>query len=155
MQSLLKFISFFIIALINFNCSSSEAVVPPDVKTGKFSSYLKENFDDSIGSAPHLYFLIAPKDSRQNISLVLARLKDELKNITRQNYTMIISANVPVADSLIPKENSRTDWDNAIEELGFNFSGVAIVQTKNRCVTDILQLGKESTGMEKKFLDWK
>lgn len=149
------FILPFIIAVINFSCSSPEAVAPTrSPKTEKFSNYLRENFDDSIPSGPHLYFLVAEKNTHEKIIAILSRLKSELKSVPKNRYSMIFSVNVPVADSLIPKENSRTDWDNSIEKLGFNLSGVAVIQTRDHNIIDMLQLSAEASGMEKKFLEW-
>ena len=145
-----------IIALINFSCSSSEAVTPPrSPKTEKFSNYLRENFDDSIPAEAHLYFLVTKKDPREKITVILNRVETELKDMPKSRYSMIFSVNVPLADSLIPKENSRTDWDNAIEKLEFNLSGVVAIQTRDHAIIDMLQLNPEASGMEKKFLEWK
>ena len=155
MLRLIFFLLLVSISIFNFGCSSSQATPPSiDPLTKKFSAYLKENFDDSIPEDHHLYFLIAKNDSRENISLILARLKDELKSMPKQHYTMIFSVNVPVADSLIPKGNSNTDWDGAIEKLEMNLAGVTIIQTANGKVNDQLRLDKDVFGMEQKFLNW-
>ncbi|MDQ3108876.1 MAG: hypothetical protein M3R17_03185 [Bacteroidota bacterium] len=141
--------------LLNFNCSSSQATPPaPDRLTEKFSAYLKANFDDSIPGENHLYFLIAKKESPENISQILLRLKDELRQMPKEHYTMIFNAAVPVPDSLIPKGNSQTDWDGEIEKLELNLAGVTIIQTTGHKVNDVLRLDKEVFGMEQKFLNW-
>lgn len=143
------------IAFTNFCCSSSQATPPSvDPSTKKFGTYLKANFDDSIPAAHHLYFLISKNDARENIYVILARLKEELKTMPKDHYTMIFSVNVPVVDSLIPKGNSHTDWNGALEKLEMNLAGVTILQTADHKVIDQLRLDKDVFGMEQKFLNW-
>jgi hypothetical protein len=147
----------FLLAVISFSnfCCNSQASPPPvDPSTKKFSAYLKANFDDTIPAARHLYFLIAKNDSRENISVILARLKEELKAMPKDHYTMVFSVNMPVADSLIPKGNSHTDWNGALEKLEMNLAGVTILQTVDHKVVDQLRLDKDVFGMERKFLNW-
>jgi hypothetical protein len=155
MQRAIFFLFLTILSVLNFCCSSSEALPPQSSPaTKKFSAYLKANFDDSIPAENHLYFLITKKEKRENTLVILARLKEEMKNIPKQHYTMIFSVNVPVPDSLIPKGNSHTDWDGAIENLELNLGGVSIIQTADGQVMDMLRLDKDVFGMEMKVLKW-
>jgi hypothetical protein len=155
MQRIVFCFLFIAVSFLTLNCSFTQTAPPPvDPTTKKFSAYLKANFDDSIPAEHHLYFLITKKESRENTVMILARLKEELKTMPKQHYTMIFSVNVPVADSLISKGNSHTDWDGAIEKLEMNLAGVTVIQTADRKVNDILRLDKDVFGMERKFLKW-
>ncbi len=149
-----KFIPI-IFSVLFFSCSASEAIPPlRDPTTEKFSSYLQLNFADSIPNSHHLYILISKKDSRENVSKILSRLKMEMRNKKTETFTSIISVNMPIADSLILPGKIHNDWDAAVDKLGLNLSSVALIQTEKNKIADILQLSVDSTGIEKQFLEW-
>lgn len=157
MQARFFFLLFFLNIFLSlfFSCSSSDASPPPvDPATEKFSSYLKNNFADSIPYQHHLYILVSKKNSRENVAKILSRLKMEMKNKKTENFSTIISVNMPIADSLILPGKIHNDWDAAVDELGLNFSCVTFIQTEKNKIAEILQLSVDSTGMEKQFLEW-
>jgi hypothetical protein len=129
---------FFITILSSpfYSCSNSEAIPPPpDSQTQVFANYLAYNFNDSIVSARHVYIVISKKDSRENISIIMNKIRPQLLLRDERNFSTIISSAVPLADSLLPPGKIKTDWDGAIDKLDLPLSGVTIIRTiKNKIV---------------------
>lgn len=127
-------------AVLLYSCSNSQATAPPpDPQTERFANYLRYNFDDSIPNAPHVYILIARKDARENISKLLLKMRPQLLAEDARNYSSIISAAVPIADSLLPKGSIKTDWDGAIDKLILPLSGITIIQTRDHKIVKLFQ----------------
>ncbi|CAN5233056.1 hypothetical protein BH09BAC5_BH09BAC5_13240 [soil metagenome] len=141
----------FLLSLSNCRPDSNQiSAVNPN--TQKLSSYLKINFDDSIPTDEHLFILITKKENAATEEIILSRLKKELLNAGKNNYTVIIGADNAVSNSIETFENKRIDWDGAIEKLNLNLSGVTLLKTSEKNVIDQLNLDKDVFGMEQKFI---
>lgn len=129
--SLLLFSGFFS-AVIFSSCQQSIAnTPPPDPVSQAFASYLRSNFGDSIGTAPHLYLLVANKGGRDQAVQKMKRLKKLLNDLPMNKTTVFISCDMPLPDSLLPIGKCRTDWDGAVDHLDFLTGGVTILRTQN------------------------
>jgi hypothetical protein len=153
-MSRLIFLAFlFQVSVFLFSCASKEtASSPPDPATENFNAYLRLNFDDSVPGNPHLFILISKKASRENTAEILDRLKNEVQDEKTNSITSILSVNMPVADSLIPKGNLHTDWNAALDKLKINSSAVTLIRTDSCKIREILPLTLNGTQTEKRFL---
>lgn len=130
--------------LLFSSCQFTDARLPADSRTAALSSYLKVNFGDSIPSQKHTFVLVSDKDSRQNVAAILHELRPELQARKRETYSFILSADMPVADSLLPS-GVRTDWDGALDRLKLVTAGVVLVQTEGGRISTIKPLTAESS----------
>ncbi len=155
MRNFLSFTICSLIAISNFSCINSKtSSPPPDSQTQEFSTYLKNNFDDSISHPHHLYILISKKDSRENISSILKKISHKLSGKQSDTYSTIISSGIPLPDSLLPPGKILTDWDCAIDKLKLPLTGVTLIQTSENKLTDLLPLTMENADNENGFIEW-
>lgn len=129
--TLLLFSGFFSAVLFS-SCQQSVAnTPPPDPASLAFDTYLRSNFGDSIGTDAHVYLLVANKGGRDQAAQKMKRLKKLLNGLPLNKTTVFISCDMPLPDSLLPIGKCRTDWDGAVDHLGFLSGGVTILRTQN------------------------
>ncbi len=137
-------IAAFLLPVFFIACQFTDARLPADSRTAALSGYLKVNFGDSIPSQKHTFVLVSDKDSRQNVAAILHELHPELLAKKRETYSFILSADMPVADSLLPS-GVRTDWDGALERLKLVTAGVMLGETEGGRISTIKPLTAESS----------
>ena len=149
-------ISIWILTLLFNSCDSGSHsdFIQTDSQTKTFSSYLKNNFGDTIESEHHLYILIAKKDLRENISQIVRKISGKLLQRENSSYSTIISSNIQLADSILPQGKILTDWDDAIDNMKLPLTGVTLIQTSDNKLFDLLPLTTENVDNANVFLEW-
>lgn len=135
---------FYFVAAAAFvfpSCTSSEAGTPQaDAQSQAFNRYLRYNFGDSIGEERHVYLVITKKSNRSIVPEKLRQLSPLLNELPNGTCTAILSADVPVADSLLPACHCITDWDATVDRLDLFPAPLMLVATARGRITELLRV---------------